>query len=481
MSPLPLAATIDLKGRLPPMQQSGFTPIVIVSLLLLVVAILILIALSARARAEARKKKREEDLRMARKIIARRGGADEDLLRMDRLFELNPRIDPSAATLVADSFREHARPALERLFGNEYAEKMEKLLFPPPKDTNSIAKERNLRKLVEETKTVASTQATSAMIDLMDATLKPGMVVHILFSEMAGGFDCLVMSYGMDSFNITLPSNNAGLLNSIRPGAAVEGSFESGPSLMAFTSAVETVVAGSMPFCRLSIWKNAWEVRKRESVRLGVSLDVDFQHISTASSGAIKMSQLDREISSIRPGRLRDLSLGGCCLDTPLEGSYEVGDFVRFTAALIPGHPRATLLGAIVEVIDIPDPGKNEGMVKRLHMQFLALDDVSQRLLARAMRQLQDIKSRVEWQQAQQMAEQLRQYNLPDAGSAGAEKPAAPQAEYSRTNANPARQAPRRPDSNVQQLRRLNSTVQRQRRPDTTVRPPRGPDAPGSR
>ncbi|MDR0361504.1 MAG: PilZ domain-containing protein [Planctomycetota bacterium] len=453
MSPLPIAATIDLKGRLPPLQQIMLSPTIIISLILLVAAIVIFFILAARTRAESRRKKREEDLRMAQKILARRGGTDEDIQRMDQFFAQNPAVDPSAATLVADVFRDRVRPLLERMYGRDYAFRMEKLYFPPPKDTNSIAKERDLKKLVEETKTVAATQAASAMIDLMDATLKPGMIVHAAFSGVEGGHDCLVMSYAMDSFNITLPANNAHLINSIKPGGTVEGSFESGPSLMAFTSVIEAIVAGSMPFCRLSVWKNAWEVRKRESVRLGMSLDIDFQHISTSSSGAIKVSQLDREISSIRPGRLRDLSLGGCCLDTPLDGKFEIGDFIRFTASLIPGHPRATLLGAIVEVINIPDPGRNENMVKRLHMQFLALDDVSQRLLARAMRHLQDIKSRVEWQQAQQLIEQMRQHDIPKEET------------VDNTGAAPGPQTGQRPDGSSSV--RAGQTAPKPRRPDT--------------
>ena len=228
---------------------------------------------------------------------------------------------------------------------------------------------------------------------------------------ISGVYTCLAMNHNINCLNVTLPANSGPLLDIIKPGLLVEGIFESGPSLMAFNSTVQAVIGGSMPLAKLSIWQNAWEMRKRETIRLGISLDVEFQHISTTSSNTFKMSKLEKEVGTVRPGRLTDLSLGGGGLETAADYEFNVGDFVRFQIGLIPGHPAATLLGAIVNVREI-DPAMNDGMTKHLGLQFLALDDVSQRLLARAMRQLQEVSTQAAWLQAQKLLEQMRRNNV---------------------------------------------------------------------
>lgn len=412
---LPFAATMDLQYRLPPPQQVLFSPAILVSLVLIAIAIVVVLLLYRRSRAEAMARKRREDLQLARKLLFKRGGSDDDYTKVEFIFNNYPRIDPAATVMIHDYFTARFRPVAESTFDKDFAGRVEKLYFPPPKDTNAIAKEKNLKKLVADTKNVAENQAVAAMIDLMDATLRPGSVLRMNFEGVEGSYDCMVMNYNMQLLNVTLPANHDQLVASLVPGLKVEGSFETGPSLMAFTSSVLGVVAGSMPFCRLTIWRNAWEVRKRDSVRLGISVDVDFQHISTTSNATFKLSQIDKEIGAVRPGRLVDLSLGGGCLDTPSKYAFNIGDFVRFTASLIPGHPPATLLGSIVDIGGL-NPEENDGMLKRLHIQFLALDDVSQRLLARAMRQLQENANQEEWLASQRLLEQMRRNNIPDAG-----------------------------------------------------------------
>lgn len=411
MPTLPLAATMDLQYRLPPIQQVIFTPTIMISLVLFGIALLLIVYFYRKSVVESRRRKRQEDLQLAYKLLVKRGGTEEDSVKMEAVFANHPNIDPAAAVMVQDVFHTTLFPILSQTYGGDFARKMEKIYFPPPKDTAAIAREKNLKKLVENTKNVAETQAEAAMIDLMDATLKPGAVLRVNFEGIEGASECLVMNHNMKSLNITLPANNTYLMESLRKGLSVEGYFESGPSLMAFTSTVLAVVGGNMPFCRLSIWRNAWEVRKRESVRLDITLEIDFQHISTASSASINMSQLEKEIGAVRPGRLVDLSLGGCALETPSTYDFHEGDFIRFTASLVPGHPAATLLGAIVDTRDLV-PDENDGMQKRLGVQFLALDDVSQRLLARAMRQLQEASSRQEWLQAQKLLAQMRRNNV---------------------------------------------------------------------
>ncbi|MCC8189166.1 MAG: PilZ domain-containing protein, partial [Planctomycetes bacterium] len=411
----PVAATMDLQHRLPPMQNVIFTPTILVSIVLLGLALVVMGYLARRSRAAERLAARQDALRMMERILVKRGGTAEDVDRMQYVFQSHAELDPAASVMVRERFRDDLRPHLDAAFGPAFAERMEKIYFPPPKDTRktlATAVPAAAPGAGDSARTgPASAQASAAIMDLMDATLRPGALVRMTFTGLQGGYDCLVMGHDSQAINITLPANNDRLVTSLRPGMKTDGTMESGPSLLAFTSRVIQAVAGSMPYCRITPWQTVWEVRKRDSVRLPISLDIDLQHISTATAGSIKMATLEKEIGTLRPGKLMDISLGGCCIETPSSASFQVGDMVRFSKPLITGNPPAPLLGAVVN-IDAIDPGTNDGSVQRLHVQFLVIDDVSQRILVRTLRQLQDITERDEWMLAQQMLQKMRRAKI---------------------------------------------------------------------
>lgn len=414
---LPLAATMDLQYRLPPFQQVFFTPTIVISLILFAIAVIAVVYLSHRSRVKANIEARKEALKTAERILFKRGGDADDAQRVLFAFQQHPEIDPAAMIMLHDRFQAEFRPLLNKDFGVDFGERMEKIYFPPPKDTRAaLAAARDVKEAVEETKAASAGQTAAAILDLMDATLKPGVVARLVFDGVEGGYECLIMGHDMQTVNVTLPAHSNQLVAALHPGTRVEGTLESGPSLIAFSASVVQAVAGSMPYCRITAWTNAWEVRTRDAVRLPISLDVDFQHISTFASGSIKMSNLNKEIGSLRPGRLMDVSLGGCCLETPSEAEFRVGDMIRFSKSLTPGNPPATLLGAVVN-IDRIDPEENEGSRQRLHAQFLVIDDVSQRILVRAIRQLQDAVDREEWMQAQQLLQKMRRNRIQNIGS----------------------------------------------------------------
>lgn len=416
---LPVAATFEGPVRLPPFQQIIVNPTIIASLILLGIALVVIIFLAFRAKMRAKWESRQDALRMAERILLKRGGEQDDVSRVKYVFDSNRAIDVAATVMVKESFLSMLRPHLAKLYGDEFADRIEKFYFPPPKDTRKalgVGAPQDLKELVEERRSVASTQASAALLDLMDATLRPGVVVKLIFSGIEGGYECMVMGHDMQYINVTLPANNNLLVAALQPGLPVEGSLESGPSLMAFTAEVVQAVAGSMPYCRLTAWKTAWEVRTREAVRLPISIDIDFHHISTAATNAVRLSNIDKELGAIRPGKLIDISLGGCCIETPSASVFNVGDMLRFSKSLVTGNPPATLLGAIVHTEGI-DPEEHDGCRQRLHVQFLVIDDVSQRILVRTMRQLQDVMAREEWMQAQQLLQRMRRNKLENYGT----------------------------------------------------------------
>ncbi len=418
---LPVAATMDLQYRLPPPQQLLFTPTILISVVVLILAIIVMVYLSRRARIKARQEARREALKMVERILLKRGGSHDDADRMLYIFRAHPKLDPSSMIMVHDQFRESIVPLLQENFDEKFAERMEKLYFPPTKDTRHAlaGQTKDVKALVEEQKTASSGQTAAAILDLMDATLKPGVLTRLAFEGVEGGYECLVMGHDLHSINVTLPAHNDKLVASLRPGLRIEGTLESGPSLMAFTSEIVQAIAGTMPYLRMTPWKSAWEIRKRDSMRLPISLEIDFQHISTAAADSIKMSSLHKEIGTLRPGMLMDVSLGGCCIETPSDAVFHVGDMIRFAKSLVTGNPPATLLGAVVN-IDSIDPEQNEGSIQRLHVQFLVIDDVSQRILVRTLRQLQDVAERSEWMQAQQLLQKMRRARIQNIGSPAA-------------------------------------------------------------
>ncbi len=416
--PLPIAATIDLQGRLPPFQQTLLNPTIVISLVLLGLALICVVILSYRTRSLAKRAAYREALKTAERIILKRGGSLEDVDRVLYVFRTFPKLDPAAIVMLKDRYLTEMQPILERVFGINFGQRVQNLFYPPHQDTRRAYanQTKDVAALVEEQKTVTAGQTPANILTLMDATLKPGMICRLTFEGIEGGYQCLVMGHDLNSINVTLPAHNDQLVAQLNPGRRIEGTIESGPTLMAFTSAIIQAIAGSMPYCRMSAWKTAWEVRTRDSIRLPISLEIDFNHISTAASESIKMASLDKVLGTIRPGRLTDLSLGGCCIDTPSDAVFRVGDMVRFSKAMVSGNPPATLLGAIVNIMAI-DPETNEGSRQSLHIQFLIIDDVSQRILVRTIRQLQDSSDRDEWMRAQQLLQLMRRNKIPNIGS----------------------------------------------------------------
>ena len=415
----PLAATMDLQYRLPPMQQVLYSPTIIISAVLLGITLVVVVYLAHRARKKAKENARREALRMVERILLKRGGTPEEADRMLYAFQANPALDPAAMVMLKDKFHDELRPTLERLYDKKFGERMEMIYFPPPKDTRRMLAVQPAAAAGESGKHGPPAPPSAAIIDLMDATLRPGTMVRLMFQGVQGGYACLVMGHDMQSINLTLPANNDRLLAALKPGLRVEGTLESGPSLMAFNSTIIQAVAGSMPYCRITPWTAAWEVRKRDSIRLPISIDVDFQHISTSTTESIKISNLEKAIGTVRPGKLIDISLGGCAIETPSSAEFTIGDMIRFSKSLVTGNPPATLLGAVVKT-DVIDPMEHEGSIQRIHIQFLVIDDVSQRILVRTLRQLQDVMDRDEWMHAQQLLQKMRRNKIQNIGSPAA-------------------------------------------------------------
>ncbi|MDR1520884.1 MAG: PilZ domain-containing protein, partial [Planctomycetota bacterium] len=366
--------------------------------------------------------RREEALRLAKKLLRKRGGSEDDEDFLEDVFRGNPKLDPGDMLMLRDKFKGILRPIIDARRDSGYGERLEALFFPPTKETRIASSQTSSgfgggrKPMIEEQQINVGNQTQAGLLDLMDATVRPGVMLRLAFSGIDGGYSGLVMGHDMQGINVTLPANNDRLIASLNPGLDLEGTMESGSSLLAFTSKVIQAVAGSMPYCRISAWSAAWEVRKRDSLRLPISLEIDFQHISTGDSDSIRMASINNKIGSIRPGRLVDISLGGCCIETLSSSLFQTGDLMRFSHVLVEGSPPATLLGSVVKITPLDSDGRDSSR-QRLHIQFLLIDDVSQRLLFRAVKQLQDMSERNEWLQAQQLMQKMRHNNIPILGS----------------------------------------------------------------
>ncbi|MCC8167462.1 MAG: hypothetical protein LIQ31_15310 [Planctomycetes bacterium] len=130
MPPVPVGATIDLQGRLPPPQQTLLTPTIIVSITLLIIAIIVVIYLAQRSRVRAKREAYRDALRMAEKILLKRGGTPDDVDHVLNIFRAVPKLDPAAIIMMKTRFHDEFLPYLDRKFTKTYGEKIEKLFFP---------------------------------------------------------------------------------------------------------------------------------------------------------------------------------------------------------------------------------------------------------------------------------------------------------------------------------------------------------------
>ena len=153
-TPLPLAAAFDLQGRLPPFQQILLNPTIIFSLVLLGLGLVAVLILSYRARIRAAKEARREALRMVEKILLKRGGLPDDVDRMLLVFHTHPELNPATLIMMREKFQADLRPLLEVTFEKKFGERMEKIFFPPPKDTRRALAEqdKNVQSIVDEQK-----------------------------------------------------------------------------------------------------------------------------------------------------------------------------------------------------------------------------------------------------------------------------------------------------------------------------------------
>ncbi|MDR2390886.1 MAG: PilZ domain-containing protein [Planctomycetota bacterium] len=426
---LPLAVS-DGYHRLPGFETAPlFTPTVVITLFVFAIAIVVMAYLSYRNRIRRGWERREEALRLAEKKLRKSGGDQDDVDRFFELFDENPKIEPGDTLILKDKFKVILRPVIDKKFGSEYGERLESLFFPPSREGRITAMIPPTQSRVDAFKSAAGgkveatinlgPQTPAGILDLMDATLRPGVMLRLNFAGAEGGYNCLVMGHDLKGINVTLPANNDKLLSILQSGTAIEGTVESGSTLLAFTSEVIQAVAGSMPYCRIAAWCTAWEVRKRQAMRLPISLDLDFQHIPTGDTETIHMASINNRLGAIRPGRMVDISVGGCCLESPSSSKFDPGDIARFSKSLMEGMPPATFLGSIVKVDPIDKPEEHEGSRQRLHIQFLLVDDVSQRLLLRAVKHIQEAAEQNEWVQAQRLMQQMRRNNIPMLGSPG--------------------------------------------------------------
>ena len=134
---LPLAAGEGY--RLPPLTQILFTPTVVITLIVLIAAIIAIAYMSHRAKLRKREEDRAEALRMAGKIILKRGGAEEDAEAVNRLFAENPGIDPGEVIMLRDKFCDLFLPLATASQGVEFRERLLALFFHPIKKPRSVS------------------------------------------------------------------------------------------------------------------------------------------------------------------------------------------------------------------------------------------------------------------------------------------------------------------------------------------------------
>lgn len=430
---MPLAAAVESYG-LPPLQQVIFSIPILISVIILIAIGVVLYYAMRKSAVKEREQLRQDALQLARRVLLKRGGTDADWKKIIAAFESGNNLNPTAIFMQKDIFAGTFVPLLTGQFDQKFAQRMFSIFFPPQRDSARIVEGQPQQQGPQRTKetqrvaagAAASNSATSdsnrfssrritsqGVLDLMDGSLRPGSMATLKFRGIDDPMQCVVMGHNSQNIDFALPAGKQRLVPKITPGLRVEGFLEHGPVLLGFTSAVIMAVGGSMPYVRMEAWHTARDIRKRDAVRLHLSLEITFQHIPTSQADAIRMSALDQESGSVIPGRLIDVSLGGCCIETASNNMFKIGDMIRFSKALAPNTEPVTLLGSLVN----SKPATDENPFQRLNIQYLLVDETSQIQLVRALKQLHQQSAQQEWMRAQQLLQKMRHNKIQSIGA----------------------------------------------------------------
>ncbi|MDR3211414.1 MAG: PilZ domain-containing protein [Planctomycetota bacterium] len=446
---------------LPSIQQIYFSPSIAITILLLVLCIVGAFLFNYYHSRKVKRANFQDNLVMARRALHKRGATDNDIEKALRTLKTLTEIDLSRALIMRSTFHDKVWSPLSQMHNQAFANHIQEILFPKGRSTivginradntspgtgtgtgtsesvtaNAVNSNSEYSPVVSDTgfftkissaeldllgendtfsesqpaATAATTRATAkpSPDPVAPSQLEPGMSLRMNFSGINGSIVCHVIRHDKTGITITIPTDYPSLIQTLHPGTTANGIYESGTSLMAFVTEVTSVSTSSLPFVKLAVWKNVWEVRKRDSLRLRIDLQIHFQHVTTAGTNMIDMNELEKAIDFLHPGRLSDISLGGCSLETEENLGFAIGDLLRFRAQLITGQSPGTFLGSIVHVHS--DKAENEN--KSLHnlgIQFISMSDISQRLLIQTIHRLQQSHENEVKQKAVELIEQLK-------------------------------------------------------------------------
>ena len=243
-------------------------------------------ALSRETEKKESEAKRHESVKMIRNMILENGGSRDDSRKMEAVFSRYSYIDPGHVVADKRRFRNLLKPLIIRYHGHDFAQRMEQFCFPPAKKPAPPPPDFGLddfptsvfeacesgpsgaaSAMSSTTLDMSSTAIyedadgkRSDMLELMDATLKPGLALQLSFAGLIRGCESQLIGHNRNGIWVKLPSGDIRLRNSIRHGIWVEGSFATNSSRLAFSSEVMEVTPGNPPVVRLDVWKDAWEL-----------------------------------------------------------------------------------------------------------------------------------------------------------------------------------------------------------------------------
>jgi len=168
-----------------------------------------------------------------------------------------------------------------------------------------------------------------------------------------------------------------------RKGELVEGYMEIGNALFSFESEVEETFLGGVFACRIKHADDLKQTHQRDTSRVHLAERIVFSYLpgSQVETGHVDLANLPGHMTDQWEGVLRDISVGGCSVATPVRKHFDVGDFVQFTVKLLDDEPEHALLGQIIHIRPIPT---HEGGGQNVHVQFLGLDEAAQGTITRA-------------------------------------------------------------------------------------------------
>jgi len=299
--------------------------------------------------------------------MADRGVGEAEIAAAGRYFFANPDLDPESCVMDSALFARTLGPFWIEEFGQELHSVTSGLLF----NRQNPVVDAERRKPPTGGKKAKEPSAALPFVT-------PGHAIRIVPTDGQEGFSDVILNTRADRIVVSMPHTVR-----LKPGQAVEVHLDIGLALCGLVGRVVEISQDPPPACQIGKFVEGWVIRRRQAIRLKMTRPIRFGCMPVSETPQVQsLTEINSRLAPTFAGELQDLSYGGCHITTAEDHDFRKGDLVRYSIELVADSPPASLYGAVVHTVR-----RHGGAGVGLHIQFLVLDNGTQEVLARALRQ----------------------------------------------------------------------------------------------